>query len=96
MVELARRSFITGLIALVVAPAIVRAGSIMPVKTYLVVDPADIAELMARLDDRAELWDGEYADRYGPPRGAVVHRSLIEGRSGRTLRGPTDWTAIHG
>lgn len=32
---LARRSFITGLISLVAAPAIVRAGSLMPVKVML-------------------------------------------------------------
>lgn len=35
MVEIARRGFITGLIALVAAPAIVRAGSLMPVKQIL-------------------------------------------------------------
>lgn len=35
-----RRSFITGLIALVAAPAIVRAGSLMPVKQMI----AEIAE----------------------------------------------------
>ena len=33
-----RRKFITGLISLVAAPAIVRAGSLMPVKSYF--DPA--------------------------------------------------------
>lgn len=32
---IARRSFITGLIALVAAPAIVRAGSLMPVKQMI-------------------------------------------------------------
>lgn len=32
---LARRSFITGLISLVAAPAIIRAGSLMPVKVML-------------------------------------------------------------
>jgi hypothetical protein len=32
---LARRSFITGLISLVAAPAIVRAGSLMPVKVMI-------------------------------------------------------------
>jgi hypothetical protein len=33
-----RRGFITGLISLVAAPAIVRAGSLMPVKSYLLDD----------------------------------------------------------
>ena len=33
MIEPSRRGFITGLIALVAAPAIVRAGSLMPVKS---------------------------------------------------------------
>jgi len=32
MIETSRRGFITGLISLVAAPAIVRAGSLMPVK----------------------------------------------------------------
>jgi hypothetical protein len=35
MIELSRRKLITGLISLVAAPAIVRAGSLMPVKTML-------------------------------------------------------------
>lgn len=35
MIEASRRSFITGLAALVAAPAIVRAGSLMPVKTMI-------------------------------------------------------------
>lgn len=34
---IARRSFITGLIALVAGPAIVRAGSLMPVKQIIAV-----------------------------------------------------------
>ena len=33
-----RRGFITGLISLVAAPAIVRAGSLMPVKTFVLDD----------------------------------------------------------
>ena len=33
-----RRGFITGLISLVAAPAIVRAGSLMPVKSFVVGD----------------------------------------------------------
>ena len=37
MIEQSRRGFITGLISLVAAPAIVRAGSLMPVKG----DPLD-------------------------------------------------------
>lgn len=32
LIETSRRSFITGLVSLVAAPAIVRAGSLMPVK----------------------------------------------------------------
>lgn len=34
-----RRGFITGLVSLVAAPAIVRAGSLMPVKMMVEVDP---------------------------------------------------------
>jgi hypothetical protein len=40
---LSRRSFVTGLISLVAAPAIVRAGSLMPVKA----EPEDIYKLLA-------------------------------------------------
>lgn len=53
MAELARRSFITGLIALVAAPAIVRAGSLMPVKTY-VTNADDLVALLARRIDEAD------------------------------------------
>lgn len=52
MIEVARRSFITGLIALVAAPAIVRAGSLMPVNT-VVWTADDIAELLSRRIDEA-------------------------------------------
>ena len=40
--ELARRGFLTGLgAALITAPAIVRAGSLMPVKIWLDLNPGD-------------------------------------------------------
>lgn len=67
-IEVARRSFITGLISLVAAPAIVRAGSLMPVKS--IVEPItaeDIAALLMRLDDRGNIFDHQYAARYGSP-----------------------------
>lgn len=68
MIEIPRRSFITGLIALVAAPAIVRAGSIMPVRSYIeAVTAEDLAELLMRLDDRGNCFDHEYAERYGNP-----------------------------
>lgn len=54
MVEIARRSFITGLVALVAAPAIVRVGSLMPVKTVLW-STDDIAKL---LDQRIDAYLG--------------------------------------
>jgi hypothetical protein len=54
MVEIARRSFITGLIAMVAAPAIVRAGSLMPVKAMPSVD--DIHALLeARINDCVKI-----------------------------------------
>jgi hypothetical protein len=94
MIEVARRSFITGLIALVAAPAIVRASSIMPVRSYIEpVTAADLAELMARLDDRAECFDGEYAERYGTPGHVDVMRSVIR-RGG--MAAPFDWSRLHG
>ncbi len=42
MIETSRRGLITGLIALIAAPAIVRAGSLMPVKQMLTLGPPDI------------------------------------------------------
>jgi hypothetical protein len=52
MVELARRTFLAGLGALLVtAPAIVRATSIMPVKAY---EPIDSNEIMRLLEQRLE------------------------------------------
>lgn len=89
MIEVGRRSFVTGLIALVAAPAIVRAGSLMPVKVYLVVDPSDIAELLIRLEERSELFDHQYSQRYGQPSDVLVRRSLIEGSRNY---GPTDFS----
>lgn len=50
MVEMKRRAFIGGLIALVAAPAIVRTGSLMPVKAF---DPSP-AEIVALLERRIE------------------------------------------
>lgn len=52
MVELARRSFITGLIALVAAPAIVRAGSLMPVRQM---QPESLEDLVAMLSRRIDV-----------------------------------------
>ena len=48
---LARRSFITGLISLVAAPAIVRAGSLMPVKSVVWLDSFD-----DRYGRASDLW----------------------------------------
>lgn len=88
MIELARRSFITGLIALVAAPAIVRAGSIMPVRSYIEpVTAEDLAELLMRLDDRGGLFDHEYARRYGNP---------ILGAIDEKTRQPIGFGTIHG
>lgn len=41
-----RRGFITGLVSLVAAPAIVRAGSLMPVRTMLI-EPYGIGPMMS-------------------------------------------------
>jgi hypothetical protein len=43
VIETTRRSLITGLIALVAAPAIVRAGSLMPVKAMPLDGPVSLA-----------------------------------------------------
>lgn len=45
MIETSRRSLITGLISLIAAPAIIRAGSLMPVKTMLPLGPLATFEL---------------------------------------------------
>lgn len=42
-----RRSFITGLISLMAAPAIVRVGSLMPIKQMLIVPSRSIDELFS-------------------------------------------------
>ena len=47
MSEIGRRGFITGLIAFVAAPAIVRAGSLMPVKAWDPLGPGDRAPYWA-------------------------------------------------
>ena len=44
-----RRSFITGLVSLVAAPAIVRVGSHMPVR--VMVEPYGVGPMMSILDD---------------------------------------------
>jgi len=60
MVDLARRSFIAGLgAALITAPAIVRAGSLMPVK-QMIWAPDDIAAL---LDARLDVFHGDHDQR---------------------------------
>lgn len=60
MAEFARRSFIAGLgAALIVAPVIVRAGSLMPVKQMVWVDD-DIASL---LDARLDGFEGQHDQR---------------------------------
>lgn len=61
-----RRAFLTGLISLVAAPAIVRAGSLMPVKVIeLRDDPVHFI---------TEYWDGRVI-RYTLPTGDVYGRS---------------------
>jgi hypothetical protein len=54
MIELPRRRFITGLIGLIAAPAIVRASSIMSIWPY--VAPADPISMRPLL--KYEAWDG--------------------------------------
>lgn len=78
MVELARRSFLTGLgAALFVAPAIVRASSLMPIKTL---EPINIDEMVVLLQRRLEAAEREmarqmaqslYADVNNAPRGGL-------------------------
>ena len=50
-----RRGFITGLIAFVAAPAIVRAGSLMPVKAWDPLGPGDRAPYWASPADLFKL-----------------------------------------
>lgn len=81
MIEVARRSFITGLIALMAAPAIVRAGSLMPVKTIVWSKDELLALLDRRLDHCAEvlarnLRDAIYSDVQA---GRVFNRNGVVG-----------------
>lgn len=43
MSDFSRRSLITGLVAFMVAPAIVRAGSLMPIKQMILEPPVSLA-----------------------------------------------------
>jgi hypothetical protein len=77
-----RRSFITGLVALVAAPAIVRAGSLMPVK---VLEPSLSVEELLRLRmeeayriTRENLSNSLYGDLTSATRRAFVPRSFVD------------------
>lgn len=106
MIEVARRSFITGLIALVAAPAIVRAGSIMPVKSY-----ATNEQLLALLSRRIIVAEElmaihikEWMNRelYGD--GASSHSSGLALLCAEVVQEPAPWrmkgltagVAVHG
>lgn len=55
MIEVSRRSLITGLAAFIAAPAIVREGSLMPVKQMLIVPQVETVE-----------WIGTYIVEWRP------------------------------
>lgn len=60
MIEANRRSFLAGLgAALITAPAIVRAGSLMPVRQMI----WDTDEIAALLNRRLDQFEGEQDDR---------------------------------
>lgn len=56
-----RRGLITGIISLIAAPAIVRAGSLMPVKSILLPAKDPLAKLVHTLSVE---WDGDAPDGY--------------------------------
>ncbi|MHB8272702.1 hypothetical protein [Bradyrhizobium sp.] len=63
MTQLSRRSLITGLISLVAAPAIVRAGSLMPVK---VMEPVRVSDLIVSFTAQVDHYaSGEMQDAIG-------------------------------
>jgi hypothetical protein len=73
-----RRSFLTGLISLVAAPAIVRAGSLMPVRddrltVGMIVEARDKARLMTLIEYRNQIMR-EYLDAnlFTPYMGDIV------------------------
>lgn len=49
-----RRSFITGLISLIAAPAIIRAGSLMPVK-QMIIPPGEYTIVIDSLTEMGEM-----------------------------------------
>lgn len=65
MAEFARRSFITGLVALVAAPTIVRAGSLMPVKATL--QPNSLLEINRITSEAVRLFQSSNAFLEGLP-----------------------------
>lgn len=70
MIQTTRRSLITGLIALVAAPAIVRAGSLMPVK-QMILPPASMWEEVK--------WIGEYYIHFDKDEGGKGEWKLVRG-----------------
>jgi hypothetical protein len=72
-----RRSFISGLIALVASPAIVRASSLMPVRSVVWDDATILAILEQRLDEAQRktnqmLYDVMYSTINDPPVGLAA------------------------
>jgi hypothetical protein len=52
-----RRSFISGLVALVASPAIVRASTLMPVRSVVWDNMAILALIEQRLNDAQKMWE---------------------------------------
>lgn len=73
---LERRSFLTGLISLVAAPSIVRAGSLMPVKA-MVVEPRLSGTAIKLMQQQA---DAEWAAMIEAQREINLRRSLVLAR----------------
>lgn len=83
MIESSRRGFITGLISLVAAPAIVRAGSLMPVKA-IIITPYE--HWITRISRERALTP----DLYGDSPAMQALRLLAEAR----LKGPDTFLPI--
>jgi len=64
MIEPTRRKFITGLSALIVAPAIVRVESLMPVRAVPIIITREAIELFTKTNKFLAELDSQYADRF--------------------------------
>jgi hypothetical protein len=100
-----RRGFVTGLIALVAAPAVIRSpGLLMPVRglrderaEFLEVFAGDVLEAYAETDPKRILYGMLYGAAYNPTQFALAEQYLKrQGHPGLGYLGSQPYAAPHG